>query len=77
MKISIEISEKDLVDIMRLTGVKKKGPAVVQFLQAGLQLSRRRELTEEVLAGRGVIDMPRWQPQATEVETTDPMLWRL
>lgn len=77
MKMSIEISESDLADIMRLTGEGKKGPAVVKFLQAGLQLSRRRELTDEVLAGRGGIDMPRWQPRAAEVETGDPMLWRL
>jgi hypothetical protein len=77
MKMSIEISENDLADILRMTGEKKKGPAVMKFVQAGLQLSRRRELTEEVLAGRGGIDMPRWQPRAEESEAGDSMLWRL
>lgn len=31
MKITVDIPEKDLKDIMRFSGEKKKGPAIAKF----------------------------------------------
>lgn len=58
MKITVELPEKDLADIMRFSGERKKGPAIVKFLATQLMLRRRREISNEVLAGRVRIDFP-------------------
>ena len=42
MKITVDIPDKDLKDIMRFSGEKKKGPAIAKFLATGLMLRRRR-----------------------------------
>lgn len=61
MKITVDISDKDLKDIMRFSGEKKKGPAIVKFLATKLMLERRRELSEEVMSGKFRIEFPHWE----------------
>lgn len=52
MKITVDLPERDLRDILRYSGEKKKGPAIVKFLASSLMLRRRRELSDEVMAGK-------------------------
>ena len=52
MKITVELSEKDVKDIMRFTGEKKKGPAIARLVAATLMLKRWRELCDEVASGK-------------------------
>ncbi len=51
MKITVDISEKDLKDIQKFSGEKKKGPAISKFLATELMLKRRHELNKKVLSG--------------------------
>ena len=51
MKVTVDISEKDLRDIQRFSGERKKGPAITKFLATELMLKRRHELNEKVLSG--------------------------
>ena len=51
MRITIDIDDADLRELMDLTGEKKKGPAVVK---AALEFARRekiRNFTRSVMAG--------------------------
>ena len=52
MKITVDIPEKNVKDIMRFTGEKKKGPAIARLVADTLMLKRRRELSEEVASGK-------------------------
>ena len=61
MKITVELSEKDLKDIMRFSGERKKGPAIAKFLASGLMLRRRRELSDEVMSGKFRVEFPEWE----------------
>ncbi len=61
MKITVDIPESDLKDIMRFSGEKKKGPAIAKFLASGLMLRRRRELSDEVLSGKTRFEFPHWE----------------
>ena len=61
MKITVEISEKDLKDIMRFSGEKKKGPAITKFLTSELMLRRRRELSNEVMSGKVRLEFPHFE----------------
>ena len=61
MKITVDVSEKDLKEIMRFSGEKKKGPAIAKFLASGLMLRRRRELSDEVMSGKVRFEFPHYE----------------
>lgn len=61
MKITVDIPDKDLKDIMRFSGEKKKGPAIAKFLTSGLMLRRRRELSDEVMSGKVRFEFPHYE----------------
>ena len=51
MKITVEISESDLKEICRLTGEKKKGPAIRKLVVDALMLKRRKEIAQKFISG--------------------------
>ena len=61
MKITVDIPEKDMKDIMRFSGEKKKGPAIAKFLASELMLRRRRELSDEVMSGKLRFEFPHYE----------------
>lgn len=61
MKVSVELSENELKEIIRHAGVKKKGPAIRKFLVDGLMLRRRRDLSRKVLSGETTVEFPNWE----------------
>ncbi|MGA2750355.1 MAG: hypothetical protein ABSG59_16390 [Verrucomicrobiota bacterium] len=71
MKITVDLSENDLKDVMRLSRQKKKGPAVRQFIVTELMLRRRREISQKLLAGK-------WNAQLPEIDQLrkDRPLWQ-
>jgi hypothetical protein len=58
MKITVDLSENDLRDICRFTGLKKKGPAIRKLVVDALMLQRRREMTEKFVSGEWGLDLP-------------------
>ena len=61
MKITVEVPENDLKDIMRFSKEKKKGPAIAKFLATELMLRRRRELSDEVMSGKVRLEFPHFE----------------
>ena len=51
MKITVDLSDKELREICHATGEKKKGPAIRKFLQEELMLRRRREFVQKCIGG--------------------------
>ena len=58
MKVTVEISEKDLRDILKITREKRKGAAIRQLAMEALMLKKRREILDEIEAGQWGIDLP-------------------
>ncbi len=52
MRITIDIDEKDLIKIQKLTGQKMKSPAVSQALDEFLRQQARREFIARALSGK-------------------------
>ncbi len=75
MKITVDIPEKDMKDIMRFTGEKKKGPAIAKLVATSLMLERRRELSEEVMSGKFRVDLPDWRETRAREREHDRKLW--
>ncbi|MDQ3199442.1 MAG: hypothetical protein M3Q46_09730 [Verrucomicrobiota bacterium] len=51
MKISVELSDAELRDVIRFTGEKQKGPAIRKLVVDALMLRRRADFTEKFLQG--------------------------
>jgi hypothetical protein len=66
MKITVEISENDLKDVLKFSGGKKKGPAISKFITTELTLRRRQELMDDVLEGKFQVDYPDWRKQRSQ-----------
>ena len=51
MKISVELSDGELRDVIRFTGEKQKGPAIRKLVVDALMLRRRAASTEKFMSG--------------------------
>ncbi len=58
MKITVEISEKELIEIQLYSGEKRKGPAVRKLALESLQLKKRRAMSDKIMSGEWNIDFP-------------------
>jgi hypothetical protein len=58
MKITVELSDSELEDVLRFSGEKKKGPAIRKFVVSELMLRRRREISQKALAGQWSVELP-------------------
>jgi hypothetical protein len=61
VKVTVEFSDNELKDILRLSGEKKKGPAIRKFVTQELMLKRRREISRKVLAGEIRAELPAFE----------------
>jgi hypothetical protein len=75
MKITVDIPDKDLKDILRFAGEKKKGPAIAKLVASSLMLERRREMCAEVVSGEWTIELPDWRETRAREREHDRKLW--
>ena len=71
MKVTVEMSDEELKDVLRMTHEKRKGAAIRQLALEALMLKKRRELLDEVEAGKWSVDLP-----PIESLREDRNLWR-
>jgi len=76
MKITVDIPEEDLSDIMRFAGEKKKGPAIAKLVATTLMLERRREMCDEVMSGKFQVELPDWRRRRAAERAHDRDLWK-
>ena len=51
MKITVELSDSDIKEICRVTGEKKKGPAIRKLVEDALMHKRRERLAQKFIDG--------------------------
>jgi hypothetical protein len=66
MRITIAIDADDMIRIQKITGRRKKSPAVSQALAEFLKLRERREFIERVLAGKTDFSLSNEQLEARD-----------
>ena len=79
MKITIEISDSDLKEICRVTGEKKKGPAIRKLVTDALLLKRREKLAQKFIAsewGVGLKGFEETQAADQQAEYQGESRWR-
>jgi hypothetical protein len=71
MKVTVEMSDTELREILKITREKRKGAAIRQLALEALMMKKRRELLDEIEAGKWSVDLP-----AIENLREDRNLWR-
>jgi Arc/MetJ family transcription regulator len=67
MRITIDVDATDLKQIQKLTGQKKKSPAVSQALTKFLKLQQRQNFIERALAGGTDFSLTNEELEARDV----------
>lgn len=57
MKITVDISDSDIKEICRVTGEKKKGPAIRKLVADALLLKRREKLAQKYIDGEWGVEL--------------------
>jgi len=57
MKVTVEVSDSELREILELTGERKKGPAIRRLMEQALQLRRRQRIAERFLSGAWGVEL--------------------
>ena len=51
MKVTVELSDQEMAEVLELTGERKKGPAIRRLMEEALQLRRRARIADRFLSG--------------------------
>jgi hypothetical protein len=51
MKVTVELSDNEMAEILVLTGEHKKGPAIRRLMEEALQQRRRAQVAQRFLSG--------------------------
>lgn len=70
MRITIDVDASDLRTIQKITGQKKKSPAVSQALADYLRTQERRRFIEKALSGQTDYSMTNDELEARDVYET-------
>jgi hypothetical protein len=57
MKITVEISDSDLKEVCRVTGERKKGPAIRKLVADALLLKQRAALAQKFISGKWGVEL--------------------
>lgn len=79
MKITVEFPDSEVKEICRVTGEKKKGPAIRKLVTDALRLKRRAALVEKFLSGEWGVELAGLEEAQSADRQADALrahLWR-
>jgi hypothetical protein len=61
MKVTVELSETEMAEILDLTGERKKGPAIRRLMEEALQQRRRAQIAQRFLSGEWGVELENFE----------------
>ena len=61
MKVTVELSEHEMAEILDLTGERKKGPAIRRLMAEALQQRRRAQIAQRFLSGEWGVELESFE----------------
>ena len=61
MKVTVELSETEMAEILNLTGERKKGPAIRRLMVEALQQRRRAQIAQRFLSGEWGVQLESYE----------------
>ena len=61
MKVTVELSDQEMAEVLELTGERKKGPAIRRLMDEALQLRRRAQIAQRFLSGEWGVELTSFE----------------
>lgn len=61
MKVTVELSDQEMAEVLELTGERKKGPAIRRLMEQALQQRRRAQIAEQFLSGAWGVELESFE----------------
>jgi len=61
MKVTVELSDHAMAEILDLTGERKKGPAIRRLMEEALQQRRRGQIAQRFLSGEWGVELESFE----------------
>lgn len=61
MKVTVELSDTEMAEILDLTGERKKGPAIRRLMEEALQQRRRAQIAQRFLTGEWGVELESFE----------------
>ena len=61
MKVTVELSDTEMTEILELTGERKKGPAIRRLMEEALQQRRRAQIAQRFLSGEWGVELESFE----------------
>lgn len=61
MKVTVELSDQEMAEVLKLTGERKKGPAIRRLMEEVLHQRRRAEIAQRFLSGEWGVDLETYE----------------
>ena len=61
MKVTIELSDTEMAEILDFTGERKKGPAIRRLMEEALQQHRRAQIAQLFLSGEWGVQLESYE----------------
>jgi len=61
MKVTVELSDNEMAEILDLTGERKKGPAIRRLMEEALQQRRRAQIAQRFLSGEWGVELETYE----------------
>jgi hypothetical protein len=61
MKVTVELSDSEMAEVLELTGERKKGPAIRRLMEEALQQRRRAQIAQKFLSGEWGVELETYE----------------
>jgi hypothetical protein len=63
MKVTVELSDKEMAEVLEFTGEPKKGPAIRRLMEEALQQRRRAQIAQRFLSGEWGVELDSFEDE--------------
>ena len=74
MKVTVELSDQEMAEVLEFTGERKKGPAIRRLMAEALQQRRRARIAERFLSGEWGVDLGGFEAEQERDRQRDAAL---
>ena len=61
MKVTVELSDQEMAEVLELTGERKKGLAIRRLMEEALQQRRRAQIAQRFLSGAWGVELETYE----------------
>ena len=63
MKVTVELSDQEMAEVLAFTGERKKGPAIRRLMEDALQQRRRAQIAQRFLSGEWGVELEGFESE--------------